>query len=83
MAEKQRESGLKQATARDPEGPVGGTVSQRIGLSGCSAGGLQLAAIRTRGRRGSQFLSQRLAAFSARKPALPYAVEARFVSIDG
>jgi len=48
-----------------------------------AAAPLQLSAARTCRVPGSDFLPQRLAAFSASKLALPFAVEARFISIDG
>jgi len=45
--------------------------------------GLQLAAAGTRGSPGSDLLTQRLAALSASKLALSFAVKPRFISIEG
>jgi hypothetical protein len=48
-----------------------------------NAAALQLAAAGTRRSPRSDLLPQRLAAFSASKLALSFAMETRFVSVDG
>jgi hypothetical protein len=58
-------------------------VTKKVDLAVTGAmAGLQLAAIRPGRRTDGDFLPQRLAAFPACKLAFPFAVEARFISIE-